>query len=102
MTDINARIEELARSMFYAGLSKPQRIGLLGETTWENVTEWERIRHRIMARYAFIEIMSRDAVAVAMSVGRPVGAGDGDTYIPGSSGDVARALEAAAKDASNG
>lgn len=34
-------------------------------------------------------------IRLARCVGRPVGAGDGGTYIPGSSADVVRALEAA-------
>lgn len=34
------------------------------------------------------------AAAAAEHVGRPVGAGDGDTYIPGSSADAAKAIRA--------
>ncbi|RXN87982.1 hypothetical protein C7R54_15505 [Achromobacter aloeverae] len=35
-----------------------------------------------------------EAAAVASCVGRPVGAGDGDTYVPGTSADAARAIRA--------
>lgn len=35
-----------------------------------------------------------EAAAAAEAVGRPVGSGDGNTYIPGSSADAARAIRA--------
>jgi hypothetical protein len=38
-----------------------------------------------------------EAAKVAEALGRPVGAGDGDTYIPGNSADAARAIRALAK-----
>lgn len=34
----------------------------------------------------------RDSAKMAATVGRPVGAGDGDTYIPGTSSDAVRAI----------
>ena len=35
-----------------------------------------------------------DAARVASRIGRPAGAGDGDTYVPGSAADAARAIRA--------
>jgi hypothetical protein len=39
-----------------------------------------------------------EAARIAARAGRPVGAGDGDTYIPGTSADAAAAIRAAAKE----
>jgi hypothetical protein len=84
MIAIEDRMEELAQGMFYAGLSEAAKHGSphhsIMALTWENVSEWERIRHRRMAQFAYAETLAKDAVVLARDFKPQLdGAGHGGT-----------------------
>lgn len=105
MTDINARIEELARLAYEAGRT--------GKYPWDEFPESVKDLYRRIARILYAEIMAKDAAGVAWEMaGRAstiVVVSDGDPQpmrIPSrrywSAGEVADVLAAKAREVGNG